>query len=155
VATLGVDVGLTTANLAGGGVPLDVADSWGGLDLGIGAARRGRPGGGDDLTLAAERANLGQALILRLLTPLGSLERLGHASYGSRLTELIGQRNDDVRRNLARLYTIEAIGQERRATLVDLTVDEPPGRRDVIRISFSVLPVGAADPLDLAVEVAL
>ena len=83
--TLGVDVGLTLATFAGGRLPLEAADSWGGLDLGIGAAGRGIPGhpGGDDLTLAAERANLGQALILRLLTPLGSLGPLGHPDYGS------------------------------------------------------------------------
>jgi hypothetical protein len=155
VATLGVDIGLTLANFAGGGLPLDVADSWGGLDLGIGAAGRGVPGhpGGDDLTLAAERANLGQALILRLLTPLGGLGPLGHPDYGSRLTELIGERNDDTHRNLARLYTIQAVAKERRAVLIDLLVDVPPGRPDVIRVSFSVLPVGSDEPLDLALEV--
>ena len=155
--TLGIDVGLTHATFAGGGLPLDVADSWGGLDLGIGAAGRGIPGhpGGDDLTLAAERANLGQALILRLLTPLGSLAPLGHPGYGSRLTELIGERNDEAHRNLARLFTIQAVAQERRATLADLVVDVPAGRPDVIAIAFSVLPVGSVDPLDLAVEVAV
>jgi hypothetical protein len=157
VGTLGVDIGMTIANFSGGGLPLEVADSWGGLDLGIGAAGRGVPGhrGGDDLTLAAERANLGQALILRLLTPLGTLAPLGHPGYGSRLTELIGERNDDTHRNLARLYTIEAVAQERRAVLVDLFVDVPPGQPEVIRITFSVLPVGSDDPLDLAVEVAV
>jgi phage baseplate assembly protein W len=154
-ATLGVDIGLTLATFAGGGQALEVADSWGGLDLGLGAAGRGIPGhpGGDDLTLAAERANLGQALILRLLTPLGSLSPLGHPNYGSRLTELIGERNDETHRNLARLYTIQAVAQERRAVLSDLAVDVSPDRPDVIRIAFSVLPVGSADPLDLAVEV--
>jgi hypothetical protein len=157
VPTLGVDIGLTHATFSGGGLALDVADSWGGLDLGLGAAGRGVPGhpGGDDLTLAAERANLGQALILRLLTPVGGLAPLGHADYGSRLTELIGERNDDAARNLARLYTIQAVAQERRAVLIDLVVDVPPGRPDVIRVSFSVLPVGSDDPLDLAVEVAV
>ena len=39
--------------------------------------------------------------------------------------------------------------------LTDLAVDVPPGRPEVIRISFSVLPVGQDDPLDLAVEVAV
>ena len=152
MTTLGVDIGLTPATFAGGGPALDAADSWTGLDLGIGAARRGKPGT-DDLTLAAERANLGQALILRLLTPLGSLGPLGHPGYGSRLTELIGERNDAEHRNLARLFTIAAVAQERRAVLADLAVDVPAGRPDVIRIAFSVLPVGSADPLDLAVEV--
>lgn len=157
MTTLGVDIGLTIANFAGGGLALDVADSWGGLDLGIGAAGRGVPGhpGGDDLTLASERANLGQALILRLLTPLGSLGPLGHPGYGSRLTELIGERNDEAHRNLARLFTIQAIAQERRAVLIGLVVSVPSGRPDVILISFSVLPIGSDDPLDLAVEVTL
>jgi len=157
VTTLGVDIGLTHATFAGGGLALEFADSWGGLDLGIGAAGRGIPGhpGGDDLTVAAERANLGQALILRLLTPLGGLGPLGHPGYGSRLTELIGERNDEAHRNLARLFTIQAVAQERRARLLDITVDVPPGRPEVIRIAFTVLPVGSADPLDLAVEVSL
>lgn len=155
--TLGVDIGLTRARLAAGSPPLDAADSWGGLDLGIGAARHAVPGrrGGDDLTLVAERANLGQALIVRLLTPLGALGPLGHPGYGSRLTELIGERNDEAHRNLARLYTIQAIRQEPRAVLTDLAVSVPPGQSDRIHIDFSVLPVGSADPLDLAVEVAV
>jgi hypothetical protein len=157
MTTLGVDIGLTQATFAGGHLPLDQSDSWKGLDLGIGAARQPGPGQGtsDDLTVAAERANLGQALILRLLTPLGGLGPLGHPEYGSRLCELIGERNDDIRRNLARLYTIEAVARERRAVLSDLTVDVPPGQPDIIRIAFSVLPVGSDDPLDLAVEVTL
>lgn len=155
MTTLGIDVGLTHATFAGGGLALDVADSWGGLDLGVGAGGRRVPGqaGGDDLTLAAERANLAQALILRLLTPLGGLAPLGHPGYGSRLTELIGERNDEEHRNLARLFTIQAVAQERRATLIGLVVDVSADRADVIRISFSVLPVGSDDPLDLAVEV--
>lgn len=153
--TLGADIGLTAATFSGGGLPLDVADSWGGLDLAVGAAGRGVPGhpGGDDLTRAVERANLGQALILRLLTPLGGLGPLGHPAYGSRLTELVGERNDEAHRNLARLFTIQAVAQERRAVLADLVVDVHPDRPDVIRIAFSVLPVGSAEPLDLAVEV--
>ena len=112
---------------AGGRLPLEAADSWGGLDLGIGAAGRGIPGhpGGDDLTLAAERANLGQALILRLLTPLGQPRAARAPDYGSRLTELIGERNDEAHRNLARLFTIQAVAQERRAVLTDLAVDVP------------------------------
>ena len=50
---------------------------------------------------------------------------------------------------------IQAVAQERRATLADLVVDVPAGRPDVIGIAFSVLPVGSVDPLDLAVEVAV
>lgn len=155
MATLGVDIALTEATFAGGHVALDYADSWKGLDLGIGAGRSATAGriASDDLTVAAERANLGQALILRLLTPLGGLAALGHPEYGSRLTELIGERNDDAHRNLARLYTIEAVARERRATLSALTVVVPPGEPDVIRIVCSVLPVGSDDPLELAVEV--
>jgi hypothetical protein len=155
VTTLGADIGLTAATFSGSGLPLDVADSWGGLDLGVGAAGRGVPGhpGGNDLIRAVERANLGQALILRLLTPLGGLAPLGHPAYGSRLTELVGERNDEAHRNLARLFTIQAVAQERRAVLADLVVDVPADRPDVIRIAFSVLPVGSTDPLDLAVEV--
>jgi hypothetical protein len=155
--TLGADLGLTRYTGAASSVALDVADSWGGVDLGVGAAGRRVPAhlGGDDLTLVSERANLGQALIMRLLTPIGSLAPLGHGSYGSRLVELIGRTNDETTRNLARLYTIQAVGEERRAVLRDLVVDVPPGRPDVVRISFSVVPVGQDEPMALGLEVAL
>lgn len=156
---LGADLALTRYSGTAGSVPLEVADSWGSLDLAV------VPGGQGglpqalpprDLGRVEGRANLGQALILRLLTRRGALADLGHPEYGSRLVELIGRLNDETTRNLARLYTLEALGQERRVKAVlDLVVQASADRPDVLTIGFSVQPVGDADPLALALEVTL
>src|SRR5687768_14662684 len=55
-----------------------------------------------DLGTITERENLAQALILRLLTPRGSLAALGHAQYGSLLHEIVGQRKNEALRYLCR-----------------------------------------------------
>jgi hypothetical protein len=144
---LGDDLALTRFTAVPGAVPLEQADSGGALDLAV------VPG---DLATVSGRATLAQALIVRLLTPRGSLAPLGHAGYGSRLGELIGRVNTDATRNLARLHTIEALAQERRVRAVrNLTVEVPPGSPDSVRISFSVLPVADDDPLALTLDVSL
>ena len=95
-------------------------------------------------------------MILRLLTLQGSLAPLGHPDYGSRLVDLIGRENSQANRNLARLYTIAGVAQERRVRqLLNLAVDPVPGQPDTIRISFSVLPLGDDDPLSLTLDVTL
>src|SRR5688500_20244610 len=60
-------------------------------------ARRGVDGRIEVVDLGAMRGrqNLAQALLLRLLTPRGALRALGHATYGSRLHELIGERKTE------------------------------------------------------------
>lgn len=67
-----------------------------------------------ELRTVSGRENLGQALILRLLTPRGALAELGHAAYGSRLGELIGRRKNAATRALAKAYVLEAVRQEPR-----------------------------------------
>jgi phage baseplate assembly protein W len=156
---LGSDVALTRYLGTDSSVALDSADSWHGVDLAVVPASRGRRRPSADATDVGAvdgRANLGQALILRLLTPRGSLAPLGHLDYGSRLGELIGRRNDETARNLARLYTLQAVREEPRvAELLDLSVATTQDRTDTIRIDFSVRPVGDDDPLALGLEVAL
>ena len=76
--------------------------------------------------------------------------------YGSRLIELIGQLNNETTRNLARLFTIQAVRQEARVRdLLELSVQTVPGQPDAIRIAFSVLPVADDEALALALEVVL
>jgi phage baseplate assembly protein W len=67
-----------------------------------------------DVVMWDGRENLAQALILRLLTPRGTLASLGHADYGSRLWELIGRRKTEELRNLCRAFVLEAVAQEPR-----------------------------------------
>ena len=103
-----------------------------------------------DLDTVADLDNLVQAVIIRLLTPKGELAALGHADYGSRLPDLIGQPNTETRRNLAKLYVIEALKQERRiAKILKVDVRPKPGERQVIEIFLSFLPIGSDVPIDV------
>lgn len=154
---LGSDLALTRYAGTASAVALESADSWGSLDLQIAAGGpTGRNGDLVGLRAASGRENLAQALTLRLLTKQGSLTELGHPQYGSRLVNLIGHENNETNRHLARLYTLEALGQEPRVRdVTGLAVETVPGQPDTIRISFSVLPVDDDDPLALALEVTL
>ena len=156
---LGADVALTRYSGVPASLPLHDADSWGTLDLQAVPGRGLRPrqtGEFTDLGRVAGRENLVQALILRLLTQKGALASLGHPDYGSRLVELIGQLNNETTRNLARLYTIEAVSQEPRVTqLLDLNVATSQSSADTLQIHFSVLPLNDDMPLGVALEVIL
>ena len=156
---LGSDIALTRYSGVPSSVPLEVADSWGVLDVQVvSGGKGGLPQQGEirDAGAVAGRANLAQALVLRLLTRKGALTGLGHPDYGCRLLELIGELNNEATRNLARLFTIQAIQQEARVkTLLELAVVTVADQPDTIRISFSVLPVDGIDPLALTLEVML
>lgn len=156
---LGVDIALTRYTGLPGSLSLNEADSWGTLDVqavpGRGAGLR-RTSAIIDLGAVKGRENLGQALILRLLTQKGALSPLGHPEYGSRLVELIGQLNNETTRNLARLHVIEAVSQEPRVReLLDLNVETLPASIDTLRISFAVLPLDDDAPLGVSLEVIL
>lgn len=158
-AKLGSDLALTRYVGTPSAVELDSADSWHGLDLTAVPASRGRKRPTADvldLGVVSERANLGQALIVRLLTPRGALGPFGHPDYGSRLVELIGRGNDETARNLARLHVIQAVREEPRvAELLELAVATTPDAPDTVRISLAVRPRGDDDPLNIALEVSL
>jgi hypothetical protein len=156
---LGSDLALTGYAGVPSTVELITADSWGELDL------RVKPGGqgglrqaGDvlDLAVATGRENLGQALLLRILTMKGALAPLGHPQYGSRIPSLVGQLNDEQTRNLARLYTIEAMSDEPRVRELRRLVVEPVnGYPDTIRIEFDVVPLGDEDAINVSLDVTL
>ena len=137
--------------------PFFQATEWDALDMV--ATPRGRPYPLEpvDLDVAEGEEALRQALILRLLTPLGALTELGHARYGSRLGELVGLENTETNRLRARAFVLQALAQERRvAEVLDLRVTVPAGGAgDHIAISFRVRPEGGGDPLDLGLELAL
>ena len=156
-ARQGADLAMTRYVGTASAVPLAFADSWGSLDLQVvpGRARTLRDST-FDLGTVAERANLGQALILRLLTEKGALEPLGHPDYGCRLVSLIGRTNDQATRNLARLYVIEAVRQEPRVkALLGLSVETSPEDAGTLRIGFAVSPLNDDDPIALTLDVAL
>src|SRR6266852_3432830 len=96
-----------------------------------------------DLGIVSGLDNLGQAILMRLLTPKGELAALAHPEYGSRLNELIGSGNTATTRNLAKLYILESLKLEPRIRkVVHVVVTPALGTRDTIDISLAVLPVG-------------
>ena len=137
--------------------PFFEADEWDTLDLTplpAGNVYRDEP---TDMAAARGVENLQQALILRLLTPLGSLKELGHANYGSRLHELIGEENVTAAQLRARAYVIQAIAQERRVEKI-LSLEIAPATADApdrLRIHARVLAAGGGDPIALGLEVGL
>lgn len=87
-----------------------------------------------ELDTVTGRENLGQAVTMRLLTPLGELTALGHPTYGSRLHELFGSPTTATVRGRVRLAVLEALAAERRiAEVVDVVVAPADTTGDVIR----------------------
>ena len=110
-----------------------------------------------DLGTLVGRENLAQALILRLLTPQGSLRALGHGDYGSRLHELIGQHKNESNRHLCRAFVLEAVTQEARVEpkAVALAFDPAAEQLDNFVLMLSVQPRAGGAPLDLSLEVGI
>ncbi|MEV0644064.1 GPW/gp25 family protein [Phytomonospora sp. NPDC050363] len=108
-----------------------------------------------DLAAVSGRENLAQALILRLLTPLGSLAPLGHPDYGSRLHELVGAPRDTARRHLCRAFVLAAIAREPRVEPGAVSLDFDPAAEgpDSLAFTLVVQPVAGGDPLALNLEV--
>jgi phage baseplate assembly protein W len=144
-------------------VPNMVAYDAASLDLTtkVRVIRRPKPGEADtqtDLSLIEGRENIAQALLLRLLTPMGSLSTLGHPDYGSRLGELIGRRKTEELRNLCRAFVLEAVARESRVEpkAVELTFDPPAEQIDNFVLTVAVKPIrDGGDPVSLSLEVGL
>lgn len=124
--------------------------------------RRPRPGQPDaltDLGVIAGRENLAQALLLRLLTPRGALATLGHADFGSRLTELIGRGKNEELRNLCRAFVLDAVAQEPRVQpkAVELRFERDQEQIDNFVFTLAVRPITPADAaaITLQLEVGL
>jgi phage baseplate assembly protein W len=111
-------------------------------------ADRYRAGGGGqgsvpDFETIEGRANLGQAVMMRLLTPKGELADLGHPQYGSRLYELVGKINTETTRSLAKLFILESLDLEPRIEKVaELTILPTRGQRSSVDVTLVVLPIG-------------
>lgn len=110
--------------------------------------RAAGPGTVEDLGTTSGRANLGQALVMRLLTPLGELAGLGHPEYGSRMSDLVGRGNTATTRDLLKLAVLDAVVRDPRvAEVVDVTVVPAAGLRDAVEVGLVVTAVGAATPV--------
>lgn len=101
-----------------------------------------------DMKTISDRDNLGQAVVMRLLTPRGELAALGHPRYGSRLHEIVGRTNTANTRDLARLFILESLKEEARiASIEDVLITESPGRRSSIDVQINVTPIGTTESL--------
>src|SRR5262245_45839682 len=103
-----------------------------------------------DLATLEGADNLSQALLLRFLTPVGELAILGHPDYGSRLFELIGERNTETNRNRAKLFVLQALAAEPRVKEVrSVRVTQNRARREEVDIEVSLIAIDSDTPLNL------
>jgi len=111
--------------------------------IGVHRYRRDR-GFFEDLKTIDGRENLAQAVMMRLLTPVGELASLGHPEYGSRLHELIGRENTQTTRNLIKLYILESLSLEPRIAEI-AAVNVSPGVAPRTRVDVELQIVSSTD----------
>ncbi len=103
-----------------------------------------------DLESLTGADNLKQALLLRFLTPAGELALLGHPEYGSRLFELIGERNTETNRNRAKVFVLQALAAEPRVKEVRaVRVTQNRADRTRIDIDVELVAIDSDTPLNL------
>ncbi len=103
-----------------------------------------------DLARLSGVENLRQALLLRFLTPRGELAALGHRDFGSRLYELVGERDTETNRNRAKLFVLQALAAEPRVEeVLSVTVTTRHGERGCIEIRVALVPIAGDTVLDL------
>lgn len=130
------------------GSDLAVFDRAGGFDLDV--AR------GGDLAIAEGAANISQALTLRLLVRKGELAPLGLPHYGSRLHELLGERQNQRVRVLAMAFARTAIEQDPRVVKVqEISADSAPDDRGTLRLSMTIELIADPNPLNLVFDLRL
>ena len=106
--------------------------------------------GREDLTTLFGVDNISQALLLRFLTPRGEMAILGHATYGSRLHELIGEPNTETNRNRAKVFVLQSLAQEKRVQeVLSARVTTRPSNRSAIDIKLKLKILERDDPLNL------
>jgi phage baseplate assembly protein W len=97
---------------------------------------------GGDFDTVAKEDNLVQAIISRLSTDEGELVDLGHADYGSRLFELMGEVNNATTRQRLKAEVQGCLSQETRIErIVNVAVAPHPKDAHRVDIDITVLPV--------------
>lgn len=97
-----------------------------------------------DLDTVSSEDNLAQAIITRLSTDEGELYDVGHADYGSRLYDLIGEINNETTRERIKSKVLDCLTQEPRIKEVtSIVVKTAPHDPHQVEIEITVLPVGS------------
>lgn len=98
-----------------------------------------------DLGTVSDEDNLAQAIIARLTTGEGELHDVGHADYGSRLQELIGEVNNETTRERIKAVVLDCLTQEPRIKEVtSINVRTDPYNPNRVDIEITVLPMGSS-----------
>jgi len=98
-----------------------------------------------DLDTVSDDDNLAQAIIARLTTEEGELHDIGHADYGSRLHELIGEVNSETTRERIKAVVRDCLAQEPRIKeVVSINVRADSYDRNRVHIDMTVLPIGSS-----------
>jgi phage baseplate assembly protein W len=104
---------------------------------------------GDYDTIAAED-NLAQAIITRLATDEGELYDIGHADFGSRLFEVIGEINNGATRNRIKAFVRQCLTQERRVKkIISINVSTNPYNSQSVDIEMTILPIKSSEYLTI------
>jgi phage baseplate assembly protein W len=103
-----------------------------------------------DLDTIGEEYNLAQAIVMRLNTMQGELTELGHSSYGSRLSELVGETNNERTRELVRIYALECVSRDPRVEeVVGISVEMLKDDLSRVDINISVRATGLTSILNI------
>jgi len=104
-----------------------------------------------DLDTVDNEDNLAQAIIARLATDEGELYDIGHADYGSRLHELIGEVNNPITRQRIKTVVKECLDQEPRIKEVT-SVNVLPNPMDPhrVEIEITIVPIQGAKYLAIS-----
>ncbi len=124
------------------GVDLKLNDEEMGVDLAI------SPEG--DLQTVSEEYNVGQAAVNRLRTRKGELLDLGHSRFGSRLSDLIGEPNNERTRELVRNIAKEALSADPRIKEIR-RIDVRPSKSDAnrVEIEVTVIAIQSETPINI------
>jgi phage gp46-like protein len=119
-----------------------MSDEWG-TDLRLREAVDGVdlvPRGSGDLARASGVDNVVQALWMRLRLRRGELAPLGWPDHGSRLHELLGERNLARAQARAIAFAREAVQADSRVVAIpNVRASVPPGARDLVRIEMDLV----------------
>lgn len=112
-------------------------------------------GEGGDLRVVKGKDNIRQALTLRLVVGRGEIEALGHARYGSRVRDLIGEPLDRTNLELLRRYVRQALKEDPRVEDVTRVIVRPRGDAPGIIDVDAVVKVITGDPVELGLALDL
>ncbi len=104
-----------------------------------------------DFETVADHDNLAQAIIVRLSTDEGELDDIGHADYGSRLHDVIGEVNNATTRQRIKAIVMDCLVQENRIKEVaDVNVVTDPDDPQGVDIEITIVPIAGSSFLTVS-----